>query len=172
MKIFVALAGLVASSIIGSSDSKIGCACCLGSITCCAACCISKVFSYFQQSCFLKISRFLGQVLNETYKYEKQLRLQATNLLYISLIRSRKQDIFENLQLNSNPYVLSNQFLSVPLTLLSPTLSCNNWTLFKPTLTQLKLRHAVNVHFAFSTERIARNALSPNQDAQEQLTIR
>ena len=62
--------------------------------------------------------------------------------------------------------------LSVLLILLSPTVSCNNWTLFKPISMLLKLRHVVSVHFAFSTERTAINALLPTTDAQEQLTIR
>merc|ERR1712136_516264 len=42
MKIFMALTALVAGTSIVSSDTKAGCACCFGSISCCAICCVTK----------------------------------------------------------------------------------------------------------------------------------
>ena len=41
MKLFATIIAIATASTAISYDTKIGCSCCLGSITCCAACCIS-----------------------------------------------------------------------------------------------------------------------------------
>ena len=41
MKLFATIIAIATASTAISYDTKIGCTCCLGSISCCAACCIS-----------------------------------------------------------------------------------------------------------------------------------